>query len=144
MPVKTLFFDDVRAGTEITPLVKPITLLKMNMYSAATWNFYKIHWDTVFSRELGFKDANVHGPLFGAFLSQMLTDWIGPDGTLKRLAYSNRGMSFPGDTLTCKGKVARKHTKDGQNLVECEVWVENQKGENLAPGTATVALPSKR
>jgi len=143
MAVKALFFEDVWEATEIPPLVKPITLLQMCMYSAATWNFYKLHWDTNFSRGLGFKDANVHGPLFGAFLAQMLTDWIGPEGTLKRLAYANRGMSFPGDTLTCKGKVTRKYARDGQNLVECEVWVENQSGENLAPGTATVALPSR-
>jgi hydroxyacyl-ACP dehydratase HTD2-like protein with hotdog domain len=142
MPSKVCF-EDVQEGTEIPPLVKSITLLQMNMYSAATWSFYRIHWDTLFSQQLGYRDASVHGPLLGVYLAQMLTDWIGIDGTIKRLGYSNRRASFPGDTLTCKGRVTGKHTKDGENLVDCEIWVENQNGENLAPGTATVALPSR-
>lgn len=143
MTGKQLFLEDVDVGSQIPSLSKQVTLLTMAMYSAATWNFYRIHWDNEFSRDLGFRHANIHGPFYGNFMTQMLTRWIGEEGRVRKLAYSNRAMGFPDDTLTTRGKVTRKYVRDGENLVECEVWVENEEGENLAPGTAVVALPSR-
>ena len=73
----------------------------------------------------------------------MVTDWIGESGTLKRLTVSYRGMDVPGDTLTCRGRVARKYVKDGEHLVDCDLWLENGKQEKTTPGSATVALPTR-
>ena len=50
-------------------------------------------------------------------------------------------MDVPGDTLVCKGTVTRKYVQDGEHLVDCDVWLENGKGENTTRGTATVRLP---
>jgi hypothetical protein len=52
-------------------------------------------------------------------------------------------MDKPGDTLLCKGKVTKKYVKGGEHLVDCEVWVENQRGEKFTPGEATAALPTR-
>ena len=71
------------------------------------------------------------------------SDWIGEPGTLKKLSCQYRGMDVPGDTLTCKGKVVRKYRERQEYLVDCEIWLENSKGEKTTPGAATVALPSK-
>ena len=139
----SVFFEDVKVGDEIPPLVKEITDIQLNMFSAAMWSFYRLHWDEKFAQEKGFPHPNVQASLYGAFLSQLLTDWMGPDGALKKLGYNNRVMCYPGDTLTCKGKVTGKYVNNGGNFAECDVWVENQKGHNVSPGTATISLPSK-
>jgi hypothetical protein len=52
-----------------------------------------------------------------------------------------------GETWWCKGKVTKvtkKYTQGDENLVDCQIWVENSKGEINTPGAATVALPSKK
>jgi len=36
-----------------------------------------------------------------------------------------------------------KYQDQGANMVDCEVWLENEKGERTTPGSATVALPSR-
>jgi acyl dehydratase len=88
-------------------------------------------------------------------LIQMMTDWAGDEGWLKRISTQFKGMDYPrpmkslaepgeGDTLTCKGKVTAKSEKDGEHLVECEISLENSKGEVTTSGTATVILPSKK
>ncbi len=141
MNSKKLLFDDVSIGDKIPSLVEKVTLLQLVMYSAASWNFYRLHWDREFARNKGFRDVNVHGPLLGAFLSQMLVNWIGESGTLKKLKYRNRSMCFPNDTLTCKGKVTNKYSKKGENFIECEVWIESQKAEKTTLGEATLTLP---
>jgi len=41
------------------------------------------------------------------------------------------------------GKVVDKRIENSENLIEFEAYVENQEGQNVAPGRVTVALPSK-
>jgi hypothetical protein len=55
-------------------------------------------------------------------------------------------MSDPqdGQTWWCKGVVTGKKEENGEYLVDCDIWVENGKGEKTTPGKATVALPSKK
>lgn len=141
--MKELLFEDVDTGIHIPSLVKKIHLLDLMKYSAATWNFYLLHLEKEFAQKEGFKDANVHGPLFGALLATMMTQWIGDPGGLKKLVYSARAMGFPGDTLTACGAVMKKYQEAGENLVDCEVWIENQDGVKLVPGTVTASLPSR-
>jgi hypothetical protein len=68
---------------------------------------------------------------------------MGPDGDLKRLACQYRGMDIPGTPVTAKGVVTKKYQDNGANLVDCDIWLENEKGEKTTPGSATVALPAR-
>ena len=113
------------------------------MYSAIQRNAHRIHYDQVFARSEDHPDVILQGPHHGAYVAQLMTDWIGDEGFLKKLSYSNRGKAVPGDILTCKGKVTKKYEEDGQHFVECEIWEENQRGEVLVPGRAVVVLPSR-
>ncbi len=47
------------------------------------------------------------------------------------------------DTGTCSGRVVAKSSKDDLHLVDLEVWAENQRGEKVVTGRATLALPSR-
>ena len=84
------------------------------------------------------------GPQRVCWLSQLVTDWMGDDGTLKKLQASIRHPNVVGDTNTLYGEVARKHVADGEHLVEVTIRNENQSGLATAMGTAIVALPSRR
>ena len=44
------------------------------------------------------------------------------------------------DTTTCRGRVLGK---SGQDLVDLEIWAENQRGEKVVTGKATVTLPPR-
>ena len=78
-----------------------------------------------------------------AFLGQVITNWIGINGRLIKLTATYRAMVFPSDKLVCKGKVTHKHAEVDSNLIECELWAENQRLERAVYGTATVELPCK-
>jgi len=51
--------------------------------------------------------------------------------------------TFDGDTVTMKGRVSKKYTKDSENYLECEIWGEKQDGTVVVIGSATVTLPSR-
>ena len=91
----------------------------------------------------GLPDVILHGALKNAFLGQLVTDWIGEHGTLRKLSVQYRGMDSPGTPIYAKGAVTGKHVEDGENLVECDIWLENHKDEKTTPGSAVVALPSR-
>ena len=138
-----VYFEDVEVGMAIPPLQKKPSNTLLFLYSAVTWNPQRIHYDKEYTLSEGYRDVIVHGPLRGAFLSQLLTRWIGEEGTLKKLSYTNRDIAYVNELLTCKGTVTHKWIGDGQGYVECEVWVENEQGNRVTPGKATVILPRK-
>ena len=140
---KVLYWEDVEEGQELPPLIKRPTTRQLVQYAGASGDFYEIHYDKDYAQANGLPGVIIHGALKMAFLAQLVTDWIGEWGTLKKFSVQYRGMDVPGDTLTCKGRVTRKWTEDGQHLVEAEIWLENGKGERTTPGSAVVALPSR-
>lgn len=138
-----LCYEDVAAGDEIPPLEKRPTTQQLVMYAGASDDYTPIHYDKDLAARAGHKKVIVHGALKSAFLAQLLTDWIGPHGRITELSVSYRGIDYAGDTLTCRGKVTGKRVEDGENLVECEIWLENGEGQVTTPGLATVALPNQ-
>jgi len=83
------------------------------------------------------------GPQRVCWLGQIVTDWMGDDGTLKKLNVSVRHPNVVGDTNTVYGKAVKKYVEDGEHLVDVEISNVNQAELATALGTATVALPSK-
>ena len=140
---KQIFYEDVEVGMEIPTLVKRPSTRQLVMWAGASGDYYEIHYDKDFALEKGLPGVIVHGKLKASFLGQLMTDWIGEEGSLKKLTCSYRGMDVPSDTLTCKGKVTKKYEEGGEHCVECDIWVENSKGEKTTLGTAVVTLPSK-
>ena len=139
---KQIYFEDIAAGMEIPPLNKEVTSQQLVKYAGASGDFYQIHYDKDFALNNQLPGIIIHGALKNAFLGQLVTDWIGTEGSLKKLGCQYRGMDEPGN-ITCKGVVTKTYEDGDEHLVDCEIWLENSKGEKTTPGTATVALPSR-
>lgn len=135
------YFEDIQEGMALPALEKRPTTRQLVMYAGASNDYYEIHYDAEFARERGLDKVIVHGALKSAFLGQLITDWTGERGTLKKLAVQYRGMDVPGDRLTCMGTVTKKRVDEGKGIVECDIWIENGSGQRTTRGTAVVALP---
>ncbi len=138
-----LYFEEVAVGASLPTLQKTPSNTLLFLYSAITWNPQRIHFDKDFTLSEGYKEIVVHGPLRGAFLSQLLTRWIGDAGVLKKLSYANRDIAYVNELLACKGTVTRTWIADDKGWVECDIWAENAQGDKLTLGSATVILPRK-
>ena len=140
------FYEDVSVGEELPPLQKQIDMPHMMAYGAATWDFIRVHYDADQARELGFPGPFVDGQMLGAFLAQHVQDWAGPGSFLRKLSFRNRVMVYPGDTLVCGGAVIglpdEGDASEGSGLAECDLWIENQRGERVVDrATAVVQIP---
>jgi len=149
-----LYWEDVKVESEITPLSKVATIQMLVKWAGAYGDFWPLHYDDAFSVSQGASRSIVHGQLKRAWLVQLMTDWIGEQGTLKKFSCQFRGMDYPrlmksgdepqdGETWWCKGKVTKRYAEGSEHCVDCDIWVENGKGERTTLGNATVVLPSR-
>ena len=143
MKYSPIYFDDVKVGDELPPLVKgPIQQIQLTRYAGASGDFNPIHQDDEFAKAAGMGGVFAHGMLSMGFVGQLVTDWAGP-GAVRKLGVRFAAIVRLKDTVTCRGRVLAKASKDRVNLVDLEVWAENQKGEKIVTGKATVSLASR-
>jgi acyl dehydratase len=102
-----------------------------------------VHMEESRAQEIGIPGAYDYGCQRISWLGNLITNWMGDDGFLKRMRAELRRFNVVGDTTWLKGTVKQKYVKEAEHLVDIECWAENQRGEITLPGTATVRLPSK-
>ncbi|MEM9760526.1 MAG: hypothetical protein AAF933_14890 [Pseudomonadota bacterium] len=113
--------------------------VQLMLYNAAIWNGHRIHFDEPYARDIeGYPGLVIAGPLLGDWLHQTLTEWLGEDGHIASIEYSNRVASYIGETLIAGGEVLAVDREN--NTADLRVYVKNQAGEEITPGTAVVAF----
>ena len=138
-----VYVEDVRVGAELPPLVKgPIQQIQLTRYAGASGDFNPIHQDDEFAKAAGMGGVFGHGMLTMGFVAQAVTDWAGA-GTVRKIGVRFTGLVRLKDTVTCRGRVLATSSKDGVHTAELEIWAENQRGEKVVTGRATVTLPSR-
>lgn len=140
-----IYIEDIREGTEFPPLSKePIDRVRLVKYAGASGDFNPLHYDEDFARQAGMPNGCIaHGMLAMGFVGQCVSDWAGPRGRVKNLGVRFTSTTEMKDTVTCRGKVVRLWKEGGENLAECEVSSETQRGNVTTKGKAVVALPSR-
>ena len=131
--------EDVHAGDEMTPMVKNASRAQLFLFSAATNNPHRIHYDREYAAVEGHPDVLVHGPLQGAWLHQFVTEWAGSAGRVLGLNWQNRARAFPERDHTFRGTV----TAVAGDEISLEVREEDDTGASPMIGNATVRLPRR-
>ena len=133
-----LKYDSIKVGDEIPKIeIKGVTRPDFVRYAGASGDFVPLHYDQTFVEAAGIPTVFAQGMWTAGCLSRCLTDYAGA-GNVRRFKVRFARQVWPGDTLTCRGKVTGKGENDGEKLVEGEVEVVNQKGETTVRGNFAV------
>ena len=98
------------------------------------------HAEAKMAREVGMPGGYDVGPQRISWMGQLMTNWMGDDGFLRRLHVSVRRPNIFGDVSWCRARPIDKRIEDGVPLIELELWVSNQLEETTAKGRAVVEL----
>ena len=113
------------------------TNVSLFLYNAAIWNPHRIHYDEPYTTNVeNHPGVVIDGPLQGDWLNQVVVNWIGDSATLTSFNYSNRRASYLGETLTSGGAITAIDAKSGN--VDLEIFIKNEDGDIITPGTAQV------
>ncbi|MFN7954477.1 MAG: MaoC family dehydratase [bacterium] len=134
-------YDALAVGDELPPLTKgPIERIQLVKYAGASGDFNPIHVDEPFAKSAGYPSVFAHGMLSMGFLGELLTSWADPR-QLRDLGVRFTALTWPGDTIRARARVARKYQEAGERRIELEVWTENQDGKHTLDGSAVIAFP---
>jgi acyl dehydratase len=139
--VRQLYFEGVKVGDELPPLVKPpIDRLQIARYVGAASDWNPLYIDEPHARASGFPSAFAPGTMGMGYLAELATDWT-RGARLKRLQSRLVKFIWPGDVLTARGRVVERRFEPGDTYaMDLELWAENQRGELVTRGLATYQL----
>ena len=135
MPATKRFWEDVKEGDPLPEVrVDKLTRTDFVKYAGASGDFNPIHHDQTFAEKAGLPTVFSHGMLNAGFVGKCVTDYVGREN-LRSFKVRFATRVWPGDTITCKGKVTRKYEESGKRYVEGQVVALNQKGETAIYGS---------
>jgi hypothetical protein len=131
-------YADVAVGDELPQLDVPLTRTLIVATAIASRDYQDVHHDPGLAVERGSKDIFMNILSTNGFVGRFITDWAGPDATLRNVSIRLGAPNYPGDTMVMTGKVTAKD--DGAQTVEVGLRGANSLGDHVT-GTVKVRLP---
>jgi acyl dehydratase len=105
---------------------------------------FAVHYNKQAANAMGLPQAYDVGLQRHCWGIHLVTNWMGDNAWLKRSYSEYRKFVFLSDVVWLRGKVTKKYIdREGDYCVEIERHAFNQRGEDVMPGYAIVALPLK-
>ncbi len=130
-------FDDVFEGDELEPAVAFHAKDQVRAYARSCDIYFPRFTDDDGARREGLPGMITPGNMSMGLVASYLEQWAGP-ATVRRLGTTFRGLLLPDRRIRICGAVTQRD--DVTRTVEVDVWIENEDGERVVIGTATVAL----
>ncbi|KAF0962805.1 MaoC family dehydratase [Rhodococcus sp. T7] len=134
---------EVRVGDVIAAGPRRTGYPEWNRFAAVNDEFVPIHMDDDEGRRAGYPGAIAMGRLQWSYAHRMLREWQ-PGARVVALALQFRGPTLRGALFDVKARVTEVREEAGDRVVDLALWIEDEAGTVLAPGTATVAVPARR
>jgi acyl dehydratase len=139
---------EVEPGDEIGPLIKSPDLEEVRTF-LNVWrrgeedsNLNRRFTDTATAQRDGFSSPIVPGQMSFAYLSQLLTTWMGPRGQLRNLDLNYRRPTRHGEELRCIGLITDTREEGEHTVVKLDVFIEDPRGDRPTQGVAEVVIPT--
>ena len=100
------------------------------------------HSESKMAREVGMPGGYDVGPQRISWMGQLMTNWMGDDGFLRKLSASIRRPNIFGDVSWLKARIVDKRVDEDAHVVDLELVVVNQFDETTAKGNAVIELPA--
>lgn len=132
-------FDSIEPGDELAPVTIELDPAFVREHALALDMNADRFTDEEGAKKEGLPGQITPGNMSLALLSRVLLRWL-PGAQLQRIGTTFRGLARAGVPAKIQAMVTEK---DGETrLVECDVWMENEGGDRLVIGTATLRFPS--
>jgi acyl dehydratase len=130
-------FAELEEGDELPTSTRLLAKDDVRAYARATDMYFPRFTDDEGARREGLPGMIAPGNMSMGLITTFAETWAGA-GSLRRLGTTFRGLVLPDRTIRLCGTVTQKD--EATHTVEIDVWMENDEGERLVIGTATIGL----
>jgi len=140
MNTETKNYSTIQVGDKLPDLVVPISTSLVVGGAAASRDFTAVHHDKKKAQATGMPDVFMNILTSNGFMGRFVTDWAGPESTLKGIDIRLGAPNCPGFTMTITGEV--KDKDDSTNTISVAVMGDNDVWGMHMMGTVKVQLPA--
>lgn len=134
-------WNSVEVGAELPTFSREVTTaLVVGGAISATHDYENVHHDYAAAKAAGADDVFMNILTTNGLVGKYLTDWAGPESTLKKITLKLAVPNYPHDTLVFNGRVTKKYKESNECLIEIEFAGKNNLGYH-ALGAGVLALP---
>lgn len=125
-----------------TRTVGPVTRTDFVRYQGASGDMNPIHHDEEFARAAGFDTPFSVGMWQAGLLGTYATDWLGAEN-VRHFRIRFVEQVWPGDMLTLRGEVVRRHRDDEGDKVDVELTCDRVGGGRAVTVWASFVVPDE-
>jgi acyl dehydratase len=137
---ETLGYDEIRVGDELPGLEIPLTPTLIISGALASRDFNVLHHDRDRAVAAGAADIFMNILTTNGLVGRFVTEWVGPEAALERVAIRLGAPNYPYDTFRLSGRVSGCELRSGCGVVHLDVRGTNSLGDHVA-ATVELSLP---
>lgn len=139
MITDTQAYSSVSVGDKLPAHEVPITSALIVGGAVASRDFTTVHHDKKVAQASGLPDIFMNILTSNGLMASYVTNWAGPDATVKKIDLKLGAPNLPGFVMTLTGEVKAKD--DSSGIIDIEVIGENNVWGMHMAGTVQVQLP---
>ena len=132
-----LNFKDIGKGDEAPVRSHVLTRTDLVIYAGASGDYNPMHHDEVKAKQAGQPSVFGHGMFSMGLLGSALTDYVGIGNVRRGSRSASPSRPGPSEKLQTKIVVTGKRTEGDDHLVDFDVRLLNDEGEEKVVGEAT-------
>ena len=136
MTARSPALAQIRVGDALPELRVPLTSSLIVAGAVASRDFTRVHHDKAAAQAAGMQDVFMNILTTEGWVCRFVTDWAGPDATIRRLSLKLGAPNLPGDTMVMTGQVKAKNEPE----LVVEVVGKNAWGNHVT-AAVTLTLP---
>ena len=131
---------DIRVGQVLPSTTHKVTRRNILLYGKMVGGFNPVHEDEVIAEELGFEHIIAHGVMHLNYITQILCDFAGHPGGIKKIDVELLKPVYPDDEITARAVIETVEETGALLTITCRVWSEKADGTLVIEGSATLEI----
>ena len=129
---------DATVGDALPSIEKTIDQERIMGWARISGDFNRLHVDPEYAEKTRFKGTIAHGPMSLAFLNELMLQYFGGEWVKGGKLLDVRFVApiRPGDRIKIGGIVKRIFEEDGEQFLECDLFIEKTEGDRAVVGRA--------
>jgi len=137
----SITWDTLAEGSLLgTKVFGPITQTDIVRYQGASGDFQPIHHDPAFAAKAGLQQPLVIGMLPAGLVAGWIAEVFGAEN-IRYFRVRWVAALWPGDRLSVRASVARRHRDEEGNKIDIDLPCTNQEGDIVLQCAMTVLVP---